>query len=455
MLCKGRIVKGHHVDMRPTVGKAVSAIAGGLALAALFASCSSSPVPKSSATTTAGPGAALAGAIPMPPAGTVTTAEDAACSGSTSCYTVGNVSTLTVIPGLFEGASVGVNAYLTYVNATGGVNGRKFKELVGDDAFSCDQDKAQTQTLIPKVDAFVGSFSLYDNCGGDVLASHPDVPNIGVPLNNSALLLGNTFSPVPQQLGWNLGPLLAIKKMYPKAISQTGALVADVTSSKDLWVGEKAALQSVGYDVTYVDYYNPLQTDFTADAVKFAQEHVRALDLTNLSEDKAAELLRALAQQGYLPDLIFSGGPLYTASYPKDVGPTIAARTLVFQPQAMYLGEDAKAVPAVASFLAWVHKVEPGFQPDAYTLFGWASAELYVQAVRAAGTGATGPQIEAALKAIHTFDADGLIAPAGPATKAPATCYLMMKVVDGAWHRFDTPASAYNCGSWTYYLYKQ
>ncbi len=444
--------------MRPTGWKAVSGFAAALVAVALCASCGSSPTPKAkpgSAASTAGSAArAPGGSNGVPPAGVVTTAEDTDCPAPTSCYTVGNVSTLTVIPGLFEGASVGVNAYLTSINAAGGVNGKKFKVLVGDDAFSCDQDKAQTQSLVTTVDAFVGSFSLYDNCGGDVLAAHPDVPNIGVPLNNSALLLANTFSPVPQQLGWNLGPLLAIKKMYPGAITQVGALVANVASSKELWVSEQAAMRSVGYHVTYVDYYNPLQTDFTADAVKFAQEHVKALDLTDLSEDKAAELLRALDQQGYQPQLIFSGGPLYTNTYPKDVSPAVAAKTLVFQPQAMFLGEDSTAVPALDSFLAWVHKVKPGFQPDAYTLFGWVSAELYVQAVEAAGTDPSAHQIETALRAIHTFDAGGLIAPADPAAKIPATCYLMMKVVNGAWQRYKTPARSYNCGSWGYYRYK-
>ena len=55
------------------------------------------------------------------------------------------------------------------------------------------------------------------------------------------------------------------------------------------------------------------------------------------------------------------------------------------QVYALYLGEDAGKVPAVKQFDTYVKKVNPTWSPDLYTLFGWASAEMFVQALKAAG----------------------------------------------------------------------
>ena len=46
-------------------------------------------------------------------------------------------------------------------------------------------------------------------------------------------------------------------------------------------------------------------------------------------------------------------------------------------------------MPAVKQFVTYVKKVNPSWVPDLYTLFGWASAELFVQALQAAGPNPT------------------------------------------------------------------
>ena len=47
------------------------------------------------------------------------------------------------------------------------------------------------------------------------------------------------------------------------------------------------------------------------------------------------------------------------------------------------MGQDAKVVPAVATFDKWAKKVDPQTQLDLYTLYGWINAELFVQALKA------------------------------------------------------------------------
>src|SRR5204862_8117681 len=112
--------------------------------------------------------------------------------------TVSNVSILSgPVPGLFAGALNGTDAYFQYQNSQGGVYGRQLKVLARDDAFDCGQNKSLTESDIPKAFAFVGSFSLYDNCGAQVLASHPDVPDVHNALSIDAAHLASNFSPQP------------------------------------------------------------------------------------------------------------------------------------------------------------------------------------------------------------------------------------------------------------------
>ena len=59
--------------------------------------------------------------------------------------------------------------------------------------------------------------------------------------------------------------------------------------------------------------------------------------------------------------------------------------TLVTTVTALYMGQDAKVIPAVATFDKWAKKVDPQTQLDLYTLYGWINAELFVQALKGAG----------------------------------------------------------------------
>lgn len=64
---------------------------------------------------------------------------------------------------------------------------------------------------------------------------------------------------------------------------------------------------------------------------------------------------------------------------------------------ALYRGEDAKAVPAVATFDKWVTKIDPTSQLDIYTLDAWINAGLFVQALKAAGPNPTRAGLDAQL----------------------------------------------------------
>jgi len=132
-------------------------------------------------------------------------------------------------------------------------------------------------------------------------------------------------------------------------------------------------------------------------------------------------------------------------------GPAATNGIQIGQAQALYLGQDANTIPADKLFLSYVKKVSPSWTPDLFTLYGWASAALFVQALQGAGTNPTRGSVLTQLKKITSFNAGGLIAPANPAQKKPASCYVMMQIKNGNYVRTQPAKSGFSCDSTYFY----
>jgi ABC-type branched-subunit amino acid transport system substrate-binding protein len=389
-------------------------------------------------------------------AATATAAQDASTTGVTATsVTVGNVSIISgPVPGLFQGAPIGVKAYFAYENAHGGVNGRKLLVDSKDDAFSSQQNATETQQSIASDFALVGSFSLFDGYGCQALAANTAVPDVSVTLDAGANALPNNFSAEPTTPGAALGPFNYYKKHYP-ADRTIGAIVSDVASAKAQWAGEAAAAEHDGFKVGYVDYVNPLQSDFTTDVINMRSKGVNAVDLTAVDWQDAAIFMQNAVTQGWKPGLVFSAGPVYADQFIAHAGgPAVANGIQLGTTQGLYLGQDAARVPADKLFLQYVHRVNPSWVPDLYTLFGWASAQLFVQALKAAGPHPTRGAVIAQLEKITRFDASGLLAPTDPAAKKPSGCYLMAGIKNGTFVREYPSGHGYACNASYFYASK-
>jgi len=384
----------------------------------------------------------------------ITTAEQAATTGVTpSTVTVGNVATISgPVPGLFEGASVGAKAYFGYVNSKGGVHGRKLEVDGYDDAFNGQQNQTETQEALSKDFGLVGDFSLFDSYGCKLLADNPAAADVSVTLDPGTNALPNVFSAQPLATGANLGGINFLKSRYPHDL-KVGSLVSNVSTSLAQWAGQAAALKKAGYQITYVRDIGPLETDFTTDIIHMKALGVNVLDMTALDWQVGAIIMQDMTQQGWRPALIFSGGPIYADQFIKTAGGAAAANGIwLTQSQALYLGEDSKAIPAVNEFNTWVKKVDPSWTPDLFTLYGWASAQLFTQALAAAGPNPTRGAVLAQLEKITAFGAGGLLATSNPAQKKPASCFLAARIVNGKYQRVgDPPNGGFICKGGSFY----
>jgi len=362
---------------------------------------------------------------------------------------VANVSTLAV-GGLFKGAMVGTEAYADYIDSTGGVNGRKITVDSADDGFSGAGNKQATQNALNNDFALVGGFSLQDNFGGLVLKANPGMPDVSVVLDQATNKLPNVFSAVPLNGGWEEGPLQYFKSKFPDDVDAVGTVVSDQASAQTDWVGEKYALEKVGYKVIYDPSVPVSQTDYTPNVIAMKNAGVKILFLDQLPQNYASAMLKNLAQQNFHPQVI-----LGAASYSNDLvtaagGPSVVDGAEVDQNTSLYLGQDEAGIPAVGLFNKWVQKASPGFKTDLFTLYGWLSAELFSQALKNAGSDPSRGSLLQALSKITTFSGNNIVAPNDPAAKTVGNCYLIAHIVNGGYERLDDPpisssANGYRC----------
>ncbi|MCW2673614.1 MAG: ABC-type branched-chain amino acid transport system periplasmic component-like protein [Frankiales bacterium] len=398
------------------------------------------------ASTTTGPGVAAS----APPGGN---GGATAVGVTASSITLGAVTTLSgPVPGLFSGDVYGAQAYFAYVNSQGGIFGRQLRLEVADDQLDCGQNRTQHLAQAGHVFSWVSSLSLYDNCGAPVLQQHKDMSEVAVTFSTQAGGLKNSFSINPLVPGYRLGSLQYYKQKFPGAVVHAASLVGNIGSAVEIFKGIRAASESVGYHWDYVRNYSPGETDFTADIIQMRNDGVQMLYFVSADSHTIAKVLNAAKQQRWSPQLIAvgAGDAAYDPSFIPEAG---AASEGVYadQPHAAFFNPSDGRIPGVGLYQQWMSKTGATKHEDLYSAWGWGSAVLAVQALKAAGPKLTRQAFLTALGNVHHFDGNGMFAASDPAGKKPSTCYVVLKVVHGAWQRTDTPTTSFRCGSYYYY----
>jgi ABC-type branched-subunit amino acid transport system substrate-binding protein len=356
----------------------------------------------------------------------------------------GNVSTVGgPVPGIFKGARDGANAFFQYQNALGGVCGRKLSLDFQDDGLDASQNQQAYQNLIPKVFGFVGSFSVVDEGGSQVLGQNGSVPDAAYALSQAHFNLANNFSVQPlKPKAWRLGPLQYFKdKFGPSVITKVAYFTEDAQSAKDAAEGEKMAAGRLGYQFVYERVTEPTETDFGADVNNMKSKGVQAVFMAG-EAGQMARIAATMKQQSFTIPLANWGANAYDPAFVSQ-SQGGAEGAIIDMQNSMFYGEDAASNPEVKLFDDWVKRV--GGKPDLFAAYAWASARLMVRAVQQAGPKPTRAAVLNALKGIHQFDANGLFPMADPAGKVPPTCYVIITVKGGKFVRDAVNPSGYKC----------
>ena len=430
---------------RPAGGfKRRGAVIATLCVAMVAAACSSTtPTSQSQSTltTTSTPTGGGSGTIPS---GTSPGVTD-------TSVTVGQIDELTSpIPGLFKGAEDGTKAYFDYINSQGGVNGRMLKLDAQDSGFQSGQVASITATQVRSEFALVGGFSLLDGAEKQII-DLSRTPAVEFSLDPSMYTDPLVYSPIPNPGNYYpLGFFKWLKLKYPQAVRKVGIIWENATATTRIAEASfESAMKSVGFQIAYDHGVGPFDTNFLTDIVAMKNDGVKLVFNLELPDNYAAKLAQQMQQQSFQP--LHIEGAAYSNQFLPLSG-SAANGIYIEQGYALYLGQDASVVPAVNVFNKWMHKAasKPNFEIE--SIYGWSSAEMFVQALKNAGNPPTRAGLVSALNKITFFNADGLIPPTDPAQAVASSCFLLAQVQHGKIVRVaPSPSTGFYCGQTGYW----
>jgi ABC-type branched-subunit amino acid transport system substrate-binding protein len=418
----------------------VLAAVAGLALAACGGSSHSGT--NAGGTTATTPGAA-AGNLPAPPKVTGTVSG----SGVTATtITIGQITTTSgPVPGLFQDSNDGLDAYVAYLNANGGIAGRQVKVIHVDDAFDCNTYTQALQRLSTQVFAMVGTFTLEDTCGQSVLKADPNLIDIEGEVLYPGLYNGfpNVFCPTPLPPGYTTTGYQWIKDKFPNDITHAATLIPGAAEANGKQ--EDLTAESIGYKYVYSRVIGPIETNFTSDILRMKALGVKIVDLGVGSVGTDADFIQQAVQQGFHPDAIV-GAAIYDSHLLKLLGNAADANNLVYAPllYSLYLGQDRATVPGVNTFLTWLERTHPGESASIFSVSSWGSGMLLTQAMSQAGGEVDQHSTIEAMTGITNFDSGGLTAAFDPGQRLGAHCMVIAGIQHGEWVRID-PKSGFEC----------
>jgi ABC-type branched-subunit amino acid transport system substrate-binding protein len=426
---------------------------GALAAAAavVVTACSSSSHSTNSSTGAVGGATGAGSGKTIPPPARIT----GSISGpgvTASTITIGQITTTSgPVPGLFQGANDGLDAYVKWINANGGIDGRTVKVVHVDDGFNCNAYTQAMNQFATSTFAIVGTFTLNDTCGKSVLAAYPNLLDVqAVALDPTLYSIPNVFTPTPTPPGYQTTGFAYFKSRFPNDITKTATLIGQSAAANGQ--EEMLTAESLGYKYVYKRVIGDFETNFTSDILRMKNDGVKIVDMGATAVTNVANFLQQANQQNFHPVALIAPSA-YDAKLFTLTGNASLANNIVFAPlpYALYLGTDRASVPAVNTFLDQLNQAHPGDTANLFAVTAWAAGALLNEAMaKASASGSiTQTSVMNALKGTTSFNADGLIAPNNPGQKQGGHCVIIASVVNGQWQRIE-PSTGFDC-SGTYH----
>jgi ABC-type branched-subunit amino acid transport system substrate-binding protein len=388
-------------------------------------------------------------------AGCVTVGASAAGAATSSApgvtstsITVGSISTQTgPIASNFSSLIYGEKAYFDYVDASGGINGRKIDyKYALDDAGSVTTFNQLASTLINQDHVFaitgVATASFAPNYfveakiptyGYNVSGNWANQPNL--------FAAGGSVQYYPAE-----GPEMAYvaKKTHATSI---GFLAYGIASSAAGCQAGAKGLTAAGYKVGYTDYkINYPGTTVATDVQRMKQAGVNLI-ISCMDVLGNINLARAVQQYGLkTSQLWLSGNDQSTLKTNQSL-----MQGVYFDIQHVPFTAPTTTYPGLKLYLTEMKKYEPNYVEDEVAMQGWESAALFAEGVKMAGNNLTQANVIAQTNKLTAFTADGLIAPvnwkvSGHSGGAPPYCdaYIQAKGVQYV-PVFNKGKNVFNC----------
>jgi branched-chain amino acid transport system substrate-binding protein len=362
----------------------------------------------------------------------VPTAIAAAPPGVTATtITIGGTVPITGPAALFGSVGRGADAYFKYVNAHGGVNGRKIKYLYRDDAYDPSKTVQLTRELVENDKVF----AIFSPIGTDNTIATTDYLNAAkVPqlfAGTGAARVGDAYKSHPWTMGY-LPSFRAEGAIYGRAIAkQAGAKVAVLYEAsdfgKDMTSGLKQGLGAKSSEVVAEQAYQPTDTSIDSQLSTLHASGANVLVL-NVTPQYAILAYLAAHKLGWRPKIYISSvciSPnvmdIVRASVGQEVDGSMSI-AFVKDPTDKVLAKD----PVVALYKSILKKYAPGAKPeDVYNFYGMGVAFTMVDALKHAGKNPTRASLLAAAQ--HLDEVNPFMRPGVKVTTSPKDYYPISK----------------------------
>jgi branched-chain amino acid transport system substrate-binding protein len=334
-------------------------------------------------------------------------------------------------------SSNGVKMRFEEVNEAGGIDGRKLKVIVEDQAYQVPKAVQACNKLInrDKVFAFVGP--------------------LGTPMNN-ACFKDQFAAGVP-----NLMPLSAARSMYEpyerlkfygaasyvdqirsginyfvksKGVKTVCVMYQDTDFGKEILEGAKEQADKLGIKLAETTAHKPTDQDFTAPITKLREAKCELIALGTIVRDSIVPY--TTARKAGWNDVVFLGA---ASSYDSFVGaaPGMDGFYAMGLTEMPYVDSP---VPSVKKFVE-DYKKRFNVDPNIGAVYGYVAADLTVQGLKNAGKDLTVDSFVAGMEKIKNYK-DIFNGPAvsfGPNIRQGANSSFLAEVKGGRWVRVTEP----------------
>jgi branched-chain amino acid transport system substrate-binding protein len=336
-------------------------------------------------------------------------------------------------------SSNGVKMRFEEANEAGGINGRKLKLIIEDQAYQVPKAVQACNKLInrDKVFAFVAP--------------------LGTPMNN-ACFKDQFAAGVP-----NLFPLTAARSMYEpfeklkfygaasytdqirsgieyfvknKGVKTVCAMYQDTDFGKEILAGAELQTKKLGIKLAETVTHKPTDQDFTAQITKLREAKCELVAMGTIVRDTIVPY--TTARKAGWNDVIFLGS---AAAYDLVVGAAPGMNGFY----AMGLTEMPYADsehPKVKAFVE-AYKKKFGIDPNIGAVYGYVAADLTVQGLKNAGKNLTTDSFIKGMEAIKDYHDifNGPPVTFGPKIRQGANSSFLAEVKGGRWTRVTQPLS--------------
>jgi branched-chain amino acid transport system substrate-binding protein len=345
--------------------------------------------------------------------------------------TIGGTVPITGPAALFGSVGRGADAYFKYVNAHGGVNGRKIKYLYLDDAYNPATTVSLTRQLVEQDHVF----AIFNTVGTDNNLAIRDYLNAAqVPQlfgGTGTTQIGDQFKQYP----WTMGYLPSFRSegvIYCRAIAASaGAKVAvlseDSSFGTDMANGLKKGLGAKAGEIVASQLYEP--TDTTIDS-QMSTLHASGANVLVLNVTPQYAILAYLAAHkfGWHPKIYISS--ICISPNVMDIIRANAPELANGSTSIAFVKDPTDAVwakdPVVALYKSILKKYAPDARPeDVYNFYGMGVAFSMVDALQHAGKNPTRKSLLTAAQ--HLNEVNPFMRPGVTIATSPTDYYPISK----------------------------